>query len=120
MTISVVTLNGDLDFSRKGELISLLQRADKADVAIIDLSEASFIDSSCLSCLAAQKKRMQDNGTAAIIRVAGANPSLRRIFEICGLDKSFEIYTSVDEARNARLSQADSGKSFVDAAQERT
>jgi stage II sporulation protein AA (anti-sigma F factor antagonist) len=101
MTLSVVKLDGDLDFSRKAQIATALQRADNVDIAIVDLSGVSYIDSSCLSCLAAQKKRMRENGTAGIVRIAGVTPSLRRIFEICGLDKSFEIYDSMDEAQNA-------------------
>jgi anti-anti-sigma factor len=99
--MKVVKLDGDLDFSRKAHIERLLAEADNADIAIVDLSGATYIDSSCLSCLALQKKRMHENGTAAILRIAGASDSLRRIFEICGLDKSFEIHASLDEAQNA-------------------
>lgn len=108
MTVSIVKLNGDLDFSRKAQIEATLAEADSADIAIVDLSEVTYIDSSCLSSLAALKKRMRDNGTAAILRIAGANESLRRIFEICGLDKSFEMCASLEQAQNGAfpLSQA--------------
>ncbi len=101
MTLKVVKLDGDLDFSRKAQTKALLSEADNADIALVDLSGVSYIDSSCLSCLALQKKRMHENGTAAILRIAGASESLRRIFEICGLDKTFELYPSLEHAQNA-------------------
>jgi anti-anti-sigma factor len=100
--MKVVKLDGDLDFSRKDQIKALLSEADNADIALVDLSGVSYIDSSCLSCLALQKKRMHENGTAAILRIAGASESLRRIFEICGLDKTFELYPSLEHAQSAR------------------
>jgi anti-anti-sigma factor len=102
MTMKVVKLNGDLDFSKKTEIAELLAAADNTDIAIVDLAGVTYIDSSCLSCLALQKKRMRENGTAAILRIAGASESLRRIFEICGLDKSFELYPSLEHAQSTR------------------
>jgi anti-anti-sigma factor len=101
MTLKIVKLDGDLDFSRKAQIATLLADADNADIAIIDLSDVSYIDSSCLSCLAIQKKTMHENGTAAVLRIAGASESVRRILQICGLDKTFEMYASLDEAQNA-------------------
>jgi anti-anti-sigma factor len=101
MTLKIVKLDGDLDFSRKAQIVALLAEADNADIAIVDLSDVSYIDSSCLSCLALQKKRMHENGTAAVLRIAGASESLKRIFEICGLDKTFEMYASLDKAQDA-------------------
>jgi len=44
---------------------------------------------------------MHENGTAAVLRIAGASESVRRILQICGLDKTFEIYASLAEAQNA-------------------
>jgi len=101
MTMKVVKLDGDLDFSRKAQIAELLAEVDDTDIAIIDLAGVTYIDSSCLSCLALQKKRMLENGTAAVLRIAGASESLRRIFEICGLDKTFELYPSLEHAQNA-------------------
>jgi len=101
MTSTVVKLDGDLDFSRKGQIEALLSAADNTDIAIVDLAGVTYIDSSCLSCLAIQKKRMQQNRTAGILRIVGASESVKRILQICGLDKSFELYASLDEAQNA-------------------
>jgi len=101
MTLKVVKLDGDLDFSRKAHVATSLSEADTSDVAIVDVADVSYIDSSCLSCFAIQKKRMPENGTAAVLRIAGASESLRRIFEICGLDKTFELYPSLEDAQNA-------------------
>ncbi len=99
MTSSVVKLVGDLDFSRKAELERLLAGAERADIAVIDLRDATYLDSSVLSSLMALKKHMVERGTAGIVRVAGANDSMQRIFQICGLDKVFELYESMAQAQ---------------------
>ncbi len=102
MTSSVVRLDGDLDFSRKAELENLLAGAELSDIAVIDLRDATYMDSSVLSCLMTLKKHMAERGTAAVVRIAGANDSLLRIFHICGLDKIFEIYESIAQAQEGR------------------
>jgi anti-anti-sigma factor len=102
MTVSVVKLDGDLDFSRKPELEQLLSAAESSDIAIIDLQEATYIDSCTLSCLMALKKHMAEGGTAAIVRIAVANNSMKRIFQICGLDNVFDIYESTAQAQAGR------------------
>ncbi len=98
MTSSVVRLDGDLDFSRKAELEELLAGAETSDIAIIDLRDATYMDSSVLSCLTALKKHMAERGTAAVVRIAGANESILRIFHICGLDKIFQLYETIAQA----------------------
>ena|SRR5438270_1853196 len=105
MTLSTIRLAGDIDFSRKVEIELLLAKANYVDVAVIDCTDAAYLDSSGMSCLAALKKRMQENGTAAVLRIAGANDSLRRVFQICGLDKMFELYDSLAEAQDGKLPQ---------------
>lgn len=102
MTSIVVELGGDLDFSRREELARRLSAAERVDIAVIDLREATYIDSSVLSSLMLLKKHMAERGSAAVIRIAGANESLRRIFHICGLDRIFELYDSPDQACEGR------------------
>ena len=103
MTSIAITLTGDLDFSRKAELDSQLAKAAYTNIAIVDVTGVEYLDSSTLSSLAGLKKLMREHGTAGILRIAGANESLRRILQICGLDKSFELYDSLEAAQNAKL-----------------
>ncbi|HET9393180.1 MAG TPA: STAS domain-containing protein [Candidatus Rubrimentiphilum sp.] len=99
MTSSVVQLDGDLDFSRKAELDALLGAAEHADIAIVDFERVTYLDSSVLGSLMMLKKHMVEHGTAGVVRIAGANESLRRIFAICGLDRIFELYDSAVQAQ---------------------
>lgn len=91
MTAHTVKLFGDFDFSRKGELEQLLAAAAKADLAVIDLRDVSYLDSSVLTSLMGLKKRLDSHPQPGIVRIVGANESLRRIFTICGLERYFEF-----------------------------
>lgn len=102
MSLSVVRLDGELDFSRKAELGKLLAAAEHSDVAVIDLEDATYLDSSVLTLLMVLKKHMVEQGNAGVVRVAGASDSLQRIFRICGLDKVFELYDSVVQAQDGQ------------------
>jgi anti-anti-sigma factor len=102
MTLSVVKLDGDLDFTRKAEIEKLLGPTERFDIAVIDLQHATYLDSSVLTSLITLKKHMVEHGTAGIVRIAGANNSLQRIFRICGLDRLFELYGSVVQAQDAQ------------------
>jgi anti-anti-sigma regulatory factor len=44
---------------------------------------------------------MLDAGRSGTVRIAGPGVNVRRIFEICHLDKLFEIYDSIEEAQTA-------------------
>ena len=100
VTLKTIKLAGDLDFSRKAEIESLLADAHYVDIAVLDVQEVEYLDSSTLGCIVSLKNAMRKNGTAGVIRLAGANHSIVRIFEICGLDKSFELYDSLLRAQN--------------------
>ena len=102
MTLAVIRLDGDLDFSRKAEIQRRLSKAEYNDIAVIDLTDAQYIDSSTLSCLAGLRQRMIANERAGIIRIVAAGRSVRRVFEICGLDKTFEMYATLAEANGAQ------------------
>jgi len=101
MQSSVVKLAGDLDFSRKPELQRLLGAAENSDIAILDLQNVTYLDSSALSSFMSLKKHMVERGKAGVVRVAGASAPLLRIFQICGLDRVFELYDSASEAQQA-------------------
>ena len=105
MTLKTIKLTGDLDFSRKPEIESLLKEAHYSDIAVLeDVQDAAYLDSCTLGCIVSLKNTMRKNGTAGVIRVVGANRSIVRIFEICGLDKSFELYDSILRAQNGAKS----------------
>lgn len=95
----VIKLSGDVDASRRADLNAILEPAAFADVAVIDLSGTTYLDSTVLSCIALLRKNMKRCGSRATIRVAGAGAFARRLFSITGLDKMVEFFDSVSAAR---------------------
>ncbi|HEX4521605.1 MAG TPA: STAS domain-containing protein [Gaiellaceae bacterium] len=63
---------------------------------LVDLSQATFIDSTTLGVLMGAVKRLRPAGGE--LAIACNDPNIRRIFEITLLDRIFAIYSSPDEA----------------------
>jgi anti-sigma B factor antagonist len=63
---------------------------------VVDLTEATFIDSTFLGVLIEGNKRL--NGCAGRISIVCVDRNLAKIFEITGLDRMFTIHTTLDEA----------------------
>jgi anti-anti-sigma factor len=97
----VVRFSGDLDMANRACMKALLDRLD-ADVVIIDLSKASFLDAGALGCFVRLKNRLRESCRLGIVRIVVPNPRLRRLFEITGLTKAFDLHESFDSARIAR------------------
>lgn len=84
----VVRLGGDCDAATIDRLNSTLQEAvaQQPTGVIVDLAEATFIDSLALSALLAAAKRVRaTGGSFRVIRALATE--VRRAFEISGLDK---------------------------------
>lgn len=63
---------------------------------VIDLTEATFVDSNGLATLVAGMKRArQCNGD---LRLVGLQPSVKIIFELTRLDRAFEILPDTNSA----------------------
>jgi anti-sigma B factor antagonist len=60
------------------------------------MSEVSFIDSTGIGVLVGALKRTRENrGSFALV---GAQPRVRRVFEITGLLQALPLFDSIDEA----------------------
>ena len=65
---------------------------------IVDFSEVAFVDSTGLGAIVSLLKMMPRDGKLA---VAGLNSSTLRLFQLTRLDRVFEIFDDVEEARVA-------------------
>lgn len=97
--VPVIRLEGEVDVytapQLKQQMISLLEAGTKQ--MIIDLTRVEYFDSTALGVLIGGLKRMRErDGNLSLIC---PNPRIRRVFEITGLDKIFDIYNNVDEAK---------------------
>jgi anti-sigma B factor antagonist len=86
-TAPVVVVRGEVDVATspqlRNELSSLIARGAR-DITI-EFGGVSFVDSSGLGVLVGAYKRLRDEGNGSI-RIVGAQASVRKVFEITGLE----------------------------------
>jgi len=95
--VRVVAVSGELDLDTMGELNEVLA-ADNGllTTTVVDLRGLTFIDSSGVSGVLAAARRARDAGSR-LVCVPGP-PSIRRVFELTGVDTVVEW---VDDPREA-------------------
>jgi len=97
-TTVTIALKGDLSVQTLAELRESLAQADGCDVVILDLREVDYVDSTTLTAFVKLRERLGGGGRAGVVRIAAPTSSVRRIFEICHLDKLFQLYDTLEEA----------------------
>ena len=97
-SIYVVGLTGEVDLYTAPELKSELLRlvAEEPRRIVVDLSGATFVDSTTLGVLLGAVKRLRMIGGELVIVCSDLN--IRRILSITLLDRAFTIYDTLDEA----------------------
>ena len=97
--VVVVAVHGQADLHTAPELRNALNAAldGGATGLVVDLSEATFIDSMTLGVLLGAVKRLRPSGGK--VSIVCVDPHIRRIFEITLLDRVFSIHTDLDAAR---------------------
>jgi anti-anti-sigma factor len=106
---SVAALRGTNDVAVAGDLREQLSElVSRGDSIIVDLSSASFIDSSVLAVLVATYRVARDCGLGfAVVLDEATAPAVRRAFEVTGLMQLFWVVSdrsdAVDAARRGAL-----------------
>lgn len=99
---SVVAPRGGVYFDTVGPLVSALTplvRTDRPQV-VLDLSGMSSCDSSGLNLMVRAHHAATDRG--GWLRLAGLNPSVRRVVDVTNLSRLLAIYGTVREAVDDR------------------
>jgi anti-sigma B factor antagonist len=91
--VPVIAVHGQADLHTAPQLRAAITTALDAGASglVIDLSEASFIDSMTLGVLLGAVKRLRPSGGR--VSVVCTDSHIRRIFEITLLDRVFSIHT---------------------------
>jgi anti-sigma B factor antagonist len=94
---SIVALEGELDLGRAPSLKWALVDAVDAGYRqlVVDLSLVSFMDSTALGVLVGVNRSLDVGARLAIVCV---HPNVLKIFELSGMDGTFTIYPTLDEA----------------------
>jgi anti-sigma B factor antagonist len=94
---SVVALEGELDLGRAPNLKWAL--VDSVDAGfkqlVVDLSRVTFMDSTALGVLVGVNRSLDVGSRLAIVCV---HANVLKIFELSGMDGSFAIYPTLDQA----------------------
>ena len=103
ITFATIVLQGRYDRARQQELQSQLSAAFSLELALLDVRDVTFLDSLSLTELIKLKDQMAH---PAVIRIVGAMPHIRKLFDITGLSKLFEMHDSLAAAAAPVLSLA--------------
>ena len=94
----VIELGGEVDLYTapefKERMVQVIEQGKKQ--VVVDLSKATFIDSTTLGVLVGGVKRLRTNDGQLSLVCSDRN--ITKIFEITGLDRVFTIYPSREEA----------------------
>ena len=66
---------------------------------VVDLTQATFVDSTTLGVLVGAKKRVAPAGGS--VTVVCPHNEVRRLFDLTGINRVFDIYATRDEAAAA-------------------
>ena len=102
----VIELGGEIDLYTapefKERMVALIEDGKKR--IVVDLSAATFIDSTTLGVLVGGVKRLRPAGGSLALVCTDQN--ITKIFEITGLDRVFPIHASRDDALAAVAAQS--------------
>ena len=94
----VIELGGEVDLYTapefKERMVQVIENGKKR--VVVDLSEATFIDSTTLGVLVGGVKRLRPTGGSLALVCTDQN--IQKIFEITGLDRVFPIHDSREQA----------------------
>ncbi len=97
---AIATVAGEIDISTVTRLRErLFELAASGRPLVIDLDQVSFIDSAGLSALVGTANRAAAYGSS--LHVVCADPKIRKLFRLTGLDRRIPPARTLDEALTA-------------------
>jgi anti-sigma B factor antagonist len=93
---TLVHVTGELDLATAPELQQALARRPRDTRLVIDLSECTFVDSSCVRVLVGAAREADQAGTKA--GIVARESGVLRVLEITGLDRLASVHRTVEDA----------------------
>lgn len=105
--VCVVHAAGEVDLHAASELDRHLRRCENYGprAVVVNLSEATILDSTALGVLVAGHGRLAKKGIA--LKLVCSDRLIRRVLRITGLDRVFEVYATWAEAMDGGVSLKD-------------
>jgi anti-sigma B factor antagonist len=106
----VLTISGEHDLSTAPILRQRLEALlDQGAPTVVDLSPATFIDSSILGAILDARRRASEGGTGFAVFQANGADAVKRVLEVTGLRAELPVHAHREEAFSEVTK--DSGKS---------
>ena len=99
--VRALSITGELDQATAEGLREPLNGAinDGARAVMVDMSQCGFIDSTGLGVIVEAWKSLQErNGASASFAICCAEPEVKRLLEVTGLDQAIAIRETREEA----------------------
>ncbi|WP_348529612.1 STAS domain-containing protein [Pseudomonas sp. RGM2987] len=96
-----ISIKGRFDFGRHQEFRESYERLNmKPESIVVDLKEATYLDSSALGMLLLLRDHA--GGDDSDIRIVNSNSDVKKILAISNFDKLFDIYPKEDKSEKDR------------------
>lgn len=95
----VVSLDGEFDIAERVRLLDAFAVTAAAPAVVIDFEKTRYVDSTVLECLVALERTISERGAKLIL--VELRPEIRRIFDVCGLERLFDIRDRLSDATAA-------------------
>ncbi|MDA1001126.1 MAG: STAS domain-containing protein [bacterium] len=100
--VTLVQLSGEVDMSNSPTVRDVLMKlaGQKTSPIVVELSGVSYMDSSGIATLVEGLQETMSYGGQ--FRLASLTPKVKQVFDLARLVDVFEIYPSLDEAKEGR------------------
>lgn len=87
---AVARLCGELDMTRREEIVATLRPLAQSDMPLVDLRDVTYLDSSALGALIGLRKAVAKGGYRVSLIISSAK--IRQIFAMTRIEELFDIY----------------------------
>jgi anti-sigma B factor antagonist len=99
-----MTVHGEHDIASAPDLRGAIEQAlARSQHVVVDLTPATFIDSTVLGVLLGARGRAEEEelGYAVVLEAGAGDPAVRRVLEVTGLDALLPVHADRDAAVRA-------------------
>lgn len=97
----IIRINGDIDHHTcetvRQKIDNEIMKKNPKNI-IFDMSNVGFMDSSGVGVIIGRFKQISSKGGAAAM--INVKPQIKRVYEICGLNRIIGVYENLDKAVN--------------------
>ncbi len=102
--VVLMTVHGEHDIASAPDLRGAIEQAlARSQHVVVDLTPATFIDSTVLGVLLGARGRAEEEelGYAVVLEAGAGDPAVRRVLEVTGLDALLPVHADRDAAVRA-------------------